>query len=81
MLLKLCRKVLRRYLEITVMVIIIIIMEFKIFVLVPLQGFDPGKDTYQEPPADGSSLSVNVDPKRFDEAPSKSFPLRRYTSV
>ena len=28
------------------------------------QGFDPGKDTYQEPPADGTSLSVDVDPKR-----------------
>ena len=28
------------------------------------QGFDPGKDTYQEPPADGSSLSVDIDPKR-----------------
>lgn len=29
----------------------------------PEKGFDPGKDTYQEPPADGSSLSVDIDPK------------------
>lgn len=29
----------------------------------PSQGFDPGLDTYQAPPADGSSLKVNVDPK------------------
>ncbi|XP_014672892.1 PREDICTED: aconitate hydratase, mitochondrial-like [Priapulus caudatus] len=26
-------------------------------------GFDPGQDTYQAPPGDGSSLSVDVDPK------------------
>lgn len=26
----------------------------------PSQGFDPGSDTYQEPPQDGSGLSVNV---------------------
>ena len=25
-------------------------------------GFDPGEDTYQHPPADGSSISVDVDP-------------------
>lgn len=29
----------------------------------PPRGFDPGEDTYQAPPADGSNLSVNVDPK------------------
>jgi len=29
----------------------------------PEKGFDPGMDTYQEPPSDGSSLSVDVDPK------------------
>lgn len=29
----------------------------------PAKGFDPGVDTYQAPPADGSSLKVNVDPK------------------
>lgn len=29
----------------------------------PARGFDPGQDTYQAPPADGSSLSVVVDPK------------------
>lgn len=29
----------------------------------PEKGFDPGKDTYQEPPADGSSLSVDIDSK------------------
>ena len=35
------------------------------------QGFDPGKDTYQEPPADGTSLSVDVDPKRSVEKSSQ----------
>lgn len=29
----------------------------------PAKGFDPGVDTYQEPPKDGSSLKVDVDPK------------------
>lgn len=29
----------------------------------PTKGFDPGQDTYQAPPPDGSSVSVNVDPK------------------
>jgi aconitate hydratase len=29
----------------------------------PSKGFDPGQDTYQKPPADGSQLSVKVDPK------------------
>ncbi|CAF2454542.1 unnamed protein product [Rotaria sp. Silwood2] len=29
----------------------------------PARGFDPGVDTYQEPPKDGSSLKVDVDPK------------------
>jgi aconitate hydratase len=29
----------------------------------PSQGFDPGKDTYQHPPAIGSSIDVVVDPK------------------
>lgn len=29
----------------------------------PRKGFDPGEDTYQAPPADGSSLRVDVDPK------------------
>lgn len=28
----------------------------------PSRGFDPGQDTYQAPPSDGSSISVNVDP-------------------
>ena len=28
----------------------------------PSQGFDPGENTYQEPPVDGSSLAVDVDP-------------------
>ena len=28
----------------------------------PSQGFDPGENTYQEPPADGSNLAVDVDP-------------------
>lgn len=28
----------------------------------PTKGFDPGQDTYQAPPADGSGVSVNVDP-------------------
>ena len=27
------------------------------------QGFDPGEDTYQHPPADGSDVAVDVDPK------------------
>ncbi|CAF1657456.1 unnamed protein product, partial [Didymodactylos carnosus] len=29
----------------------------------PSKGFDPGVDTYQEPPKEGSSLKVDVDPK------------------
>lgn len=29
----------------------------------PARGFDPGQDTYQAPPSDGSSVSVVVDPK------------------
>ncbi|KAI4457093.1 aconitate hydratase b [Holotrichia oblita] len=29
----------------------------------PTKGFDPGQDTYKAPPADGSSLSVEVSPK------------------
>ncbi|KAF4521175.1 hypothetical protein B566_EDAN010637 [Ephemera danica] len=29
----------------------------------PQKGFDPGEDTYQAPPADGSGLRVDVDPK------------------
>lgn len=29
----------------------------------PSKGFDPGQDTYQAPPADGTALTVNVDPK------------------
>ena len=28
----------------------------------PAQGFDPGENTYQEPPVDGSSQTVDVDP-------------------
>merc|ERR1712110_1408197 len=28
----------------------------------PQNGFDPGEDTYQHPPADGSGVSVDVDP-------------------
>jgi len=28
----------------------------------PSRGFDPGEDTYQAPPADGSGVSVNVSP-------------------
>ena len=27
----------------------------------PTRGFDPGEDTFQAPPPDGSNLSVNVD--------------------
>jgi len=29
----------------------------------PAKGFDPGEETYQYPPADGSSLKVDVSPK------------------
>jgi len=29
----------------------------------PAKGFDPGQDTYQAPHADGSCVSVIVDPK------------------
>nr|BAN21265.1 aconitase, mitochondrial [Riptortus pedestris] len=29
----------------------------------PVKGFDPGVDTYQAPPADGSKVKVDVDPK------------------
>ncbi len=28
----------------------------------PSKGFDPGEDTYQEPPKDGSKVTVDVDP-------------------
>lgn len=28
----------------------------------PPRGFDPGEDTYQAPPADGSNVKVDVDP-------------------
>ena len=28
----------------------------------PSRGFDPGEDTYQEPPSDGSAVKVDVDP-------------------
>lgn len=28
----------------------------------PAKGFDPGQDTYQAPPADGSAISVEVKP-------------------
>ena len=30
----------------------------------PERGFDPGQDTYQEPPEDNSGVSVNVDKSR-----------------
>jgi len=29
----------------------------------PQRGFDPGQDTYQAPPEDGSSVNVEVNPK------------------
>nr|CAB3219762.1 aconitate hydratase, mitochondrial-like [Phallusia mammillata] len=29
----------------------------------PAKGFDPGEDTYQHPPQEGSNVSVDVDPK------------------
>merc|ERR1712110_456131 len=29
----------------------------------PQNGFDPGEDTYQHPPSDGSDVAVDVDPK------------------
>lgn len=29
----------------------------------PSRGFDPGEDTYQPPPTDGSNVNVDVDPK------------------
>jgi len=29
----------------------------------PARGFDPGQDTYQEPPIDGSGLRVDVSPQ------------------
>ena len=29
----------------------------------PPRGYDPGEDTYQAPPADGSNVTVSVDPK------------------
>ena len=29
----------------------------------PAQGFDPGEDTYQHPPSDGSGVAVDVDPQ------------------
>ncbi len=30
----------------------------------PEKGFDPGTDTYQEPPADGSAVALDVAPDR-----------------
>ncbi len=30
----------------------------------PSRGFDPGQDTYQEPPADGSGVDINVEKSR-----------------
>ena len=35
-----------------------------LFVFV-VQGFDPGQDTYQAPPVDGSQRTVDVDPNRL----------------
>lgn len=29
----------------------------------PSRDFDPGQDTYQDPPADGSGLKVDVNPQ------------------
>lgn len=29
----------------------------------PSKGFDPGQETYDHPPADGSNIQVHVDPK------------------
>merc|ERR1711878_212936 len=29
----------------------------------PSRGFDPGEDTYQHPPSDGSDVAVDIDPK------------------
>lgn len=29
----------------------------------PARGYDPGEDTYQQPPSDGSKVRVDVDPK------------------
>jgi aconitate hydratase len=28
----------------------------------PAKGFDPGEDTYEAPPSDGTKLKVDVDP-------------------
>jgi aconitate hydratase len=32
----------------------------------PSKGFDAGEECYQEPPAEGSSSSVDVDPNRYN---------------
>lgn len=29
----------------------------------PVKGFDPGENTYQAPPSEGTKLKVDVDPK------------------
>jgi aconitate hydratase len=34
------------------------------FLFTSLKGFDPGEDTYQDPPSDGSGVKVDVDPSR-----------------
>lgn len=36
---------------------------FAFLVLFTLQGFDPGMDTFQPPPEDGSGVAVDVDPE------------------
>jgi hypothetical protein len=39
-------------------------MIISMFLFTFLKGFDPGEDTYQDPPTDSSAVNVDVDPNR-----------------
>ncbi len=39
----------------------------------PERGFDPGEDTYQHPPQDGSGVQVDVDPNSDRYALKKTY--------
>ncbi len=50
----------------------------------PSKGFDPGEDTYQHPPADGSGVAVDVDPgsDRLQLLkPFEKYPLKQYEDM
>ena len=45
------------------------------------QGFDAGEDTYQQPPADSSSVTVDVDPNRLVLSPALGIPAYQQTII